>query len=65
MELFQKFGGPWREFREVIGARHTVLNRYKEEGMPLDVADKYAIKCDLHPIEVWGYDRWVKALERN
>lgn len=65
ISLFEAFGRPWREFREVVGARHTVLNRYKENGMPIDVADKYAVKCNLHPVEVWGYDTWIDALKRN
>lgn len=60
--LFTAYGRPWREFREVVGARHTVLNRYKDTGLPLDVADKYAVRCDFHPVEVWGYQPWIDGL---
>jgi hypothetical protein len=61
--LFKAYGRPWREFRLVVGARHSTLMGYKESGMPLDVADKYAVKCGYHPVEIWGYDTWLKALE--
>jgi hypothetical protein len=59
--LVEAYGKPWREFRTAVGARHTVLNRYKTEGMTIEVADRFAAKCDLHPAEVWGIERWLAA----
>lgn len=59
--LVEAYGKPWRDFRTAVGSRHTVLNRYKTEGLPADVADRYAARCDLHPAEVWGIDRWLAA----
>ena len=61
--LVEAYGKPWREFRTAVGARHTVLNRLKIEGLTLTIADKFATKCDLHPIEVWGLDAWLEASE--
>ena len=63
--LFVAYGRPWREFRTIVGARHTVLTRYKIQGMPVDVADLYAVKCGLHPVEVWGIDTWLEAIKEK
>jgi hypothetical protein len=61
--LVEAYGKPWREFRTAVGARHTVLNRLKVEGLTLSVADRFAMKCNLHPAEVWGLDAWLEAAE--
>lgn len=58
--LIKAYNRPYREFREKVGARHTVLKRAKEQGLTIEQADKYAIKCGFHPIEIWGFDNWIK-----
>lgn len=61
--LVEAYGKPWREFRTAVGARHTVLNRLKVEGLNYSTADRFAVRCNLHPIEVWGLDAWIRAAE--
>jgi hypothetical protein len=58
--LVEKYNRPWREFREVVRARHTVLKRAKLEGLTYEQADAYAIRCGFHPIEIWGYENWIE-----
>lgn len=62
--LVNAYGRPWREFREVVGARHTVLSRAKSEGLTLEEADRFATKCGYHPAEIWGFETWVRANEK-
>lgn len=40
-----------------------MLNRAKLEGLSVEVADRYAVRCNLHPVEVWGMETWLTALE--
>jgi hypothetical protein len=58
--LVEKYNRPWREFRETVGSRHTVLKKAKEQGLTAEQADKYAIRCGFHPIEVWGFKAWIE-----
>jgi len=63
--LVEAYGRPWREFRATVRTNFAVLNRYKAEGMPFYVADRFAVLCDLHPVEVWGYEAWIEGAETN
>jgi hypothetical protein len=60
--LVEAYGRPWREFRTVVRTNFNLLNRYKVEGLPFYVADRFATLCDLHPVEVWGYDAWTRGM---
>jgi len=59
--LLEAHGGPWRDFRVTVGSRDSVLHRARTEGLDVDQADRYACRCGLHPLEVWGR-MWEEAL---
>jgi hypothetical protein len=60
--LIDSYGRSYRDFREAVRASSSALKKAKMEGLPIEVADRYALRCDLHPIEVWGTDLWLSAL---
>lgn len=42
-----------------IGVRPRTVQRWRVEGIPLHTADQVAIRCGMHPTEVW--DGWWAA----
>jgi hypothetical protein len=61
--LIASYGRSYRDFRSAVKASSSVLNRAKLEGLSVEVADRYAVRCNLHPVEVWGMETWLTALE--
>lgn len=61
--IIEKYGKPLYLFQIQVGSRHTVIRKAFVTGLNVALADRYAIKCGYHPIEVWGYEEWIKALE--
>ena len=59
--LLEAFGGSLRDFRATVGSRHSVVQKAQVEGLDVAQADKYACRCGLHPLEVWGR-AWEEAL---
>lgn len=41
------------------GLEPTTLWRWKNNGMDVWVADRWACKLGYHPIEIWGQDFYV------
>lgn len=42
------------------GMSNTTLHRAQTEGLTDAQADRYALRCDLHPAIVWpGWDDWA------
>lgn len=37
----------------------TMLSRYREAGLTVWTADKFAVSLNLHPISVWGTSAWI------
>lgn len=60
--LIDRYGGTYRDFRATVKASSAVLTRAKSDGLSVELADRYAKRCDLHPIEIWGVDAWLQAL---
>lgn len=63
--IIEKFGKPLYLFQIQVGSRHTVIRRAFVEGLDVTLADRYAVRCGYHPVEVWGYEEWLKALENE
>ena len=40
----------------------TTINKLFNDGLTFEQADKFAVRVDKHPIEIWGYDMWMKGL---
>lgn len=64
-ELLTAYGRPWREFRKTVKANDKALQKARERGLTLEQADRYAIRCDLHPAEVWGIESWLAGLTES
>ena len=43
-----------------LGADRVQLARYETFGIPEPVADRWATRLGLHPVQVWGWE-WVDA----
>lgn len=48
--------------REKLKIGYPRLNKLIKNGLTIDEADEFAIKCDYHPAEIWGIETWIKAL---
>jgi hypothetical protein len=44
------------------GAFVRDVNKAKERGISVTVADNWATRLDLHPAEVYGIETWMRAL---
>ena len=64
-KIIEKYGEPLYLFQIKVGSRHTVIRRAKVEGLNVELADRYAVKCGFHPVEVWGFNEWLEALENE
>ena len=40
-------------FAEAVGLSRKSCYRYFVSGVPMHIADRLAIRCGLHPLEVW------------
>jgi hypothetical protein len=44
------------------GAFVRDVNKARESGISVTVADNWATRLDLHPAEVYGIETWMRAL---
>ena len=38
---------------ELLGSTNTNVSRYRRKGMPVEVADRLAVRLGLHPAQLW------------
>lgn len=50
------------ELGRVLGLTRANVQQLKARGVPILRADEFAIKCGLHPLEVWG-DAYMAPLK--
>lgn len=59
-ELHCAAGTSLRTLLSNIGTTHKLWTKYSREGIPLDLADRWAERLGLHPTEVWP--AWVDVV---
>lgn len=53
---------PLRQFLATIGCPYDRMQRAMADGITVEQADTWACRLDMHPVEVYGMDRWLAAL---
>lgn len=46
---------------EAVGRSRRVVQRWKHDGITIDMADEIAVALGAHPIELWGSTAWNHA----
>jgi hypothetical protein len=60
--LLNASGLTLHDFVLQTGAFVRDVNKAKANGISVTVADNWATRLDLHPVEVYGIEMWMKAL---
>lgn len=58
LQMLMEIGGykTVNELGLVLGLNRGALQRLKHDGVPIERADEFAVKCGFHATEVWGED---------
>lgn len=62
--LISASGLTGRKFRTAVKTFSVDIRRAEIKGLSLDAADRWAVRLNLHPFEVWG-ETWLNALESS
>lgn len=54
-----------RNFRSACKLSSSALKKYQHKGLNWKLADRYAVRCNFHPIEIWGIEEWLALDDIN
>ena len=60
--IFEAANLPFRQFRTRIGATTRAIKKAKMEGIDVATADRWSVKIDRHPVEIYGMQIWCDAI---
>jgi hypothetical protein len=49
------------ELRNAVNTFSANITRAQRDGLSVEVADRWAVRLNLHPVEVWD-EQWIEAL---